>query len=930
MATNNYLQNDKTARLALFYGINNLHSGNGKLIREKIEILGSSQIKTLQLALGVGPVHAITKATYAKFDIPLSNVILHNDGDDPTDEFFPDDVAHPGASWANIRLPEGYSTEGNVEEVVLQVEGRLIADYNSAGSQTGFGYSKSPARLLGDATKLLEGSVAKIDWGAFAEYKAWCAETISVVRDGVTISIPRFELSLFFIPPFSLKAIFDRITQLTCSDWQEVKGKYRFIPAVNRDPDYTFDLSKVTRDFVFKSLKKSERPNGVIVSYRDIDDPFLEDAEPEIVKRDDLIEADDGIENFLPINAGVCNKSQAERVAHYWAKVRCDLLDFALNISGHPSSYKMLPGDIALLSHTTPDWTDKRVKIVKKLEREDRQNNSAGVEKFDAYRFNFQREPANPYSDTDHTPMVTREQSDRPSLLSPPPPIFYLTLSEQVRVLSDGSVDIAVVGVVEFGNYGFRQRGKVYWKKAGGAYEELRDIFSKEDNTAQFRKGELTVGDYYFKVVVYNDLGIKQTGTVYEFLIPCDGKDDAPNPVTGFSLTYKNGYYIGTFTKPNNLDIKQYNILDIGNNYLFSINSTYFTYQSPLPTVILKVEVEDTSGNKSTKVQAGTSIPYCVIDKGGVSTLDKVKLKIAGTPIGATHRKIEWSTHYDMSSPETPIIRELDDQILLTLDEISRTYSPTPQTVYVEVKHSLDGETTWTAASNRLTIQFYNELDFGVPEFDSVGELKTINGSWLIKIPDPVKNGFGSKTELILIDDNGFGILDGDHSASATTLNLQSWFRDLTTTFPESGRFVIQRDSSYFEICKYTSRDANHFYGLTRGLDGTTPLDFENGNGVWLIIYQDDPKGNTFPQLPVSAYAYFHARNGYRENGSDGWSPITFMGRLVGKIEQIADSVPDDSLVPPPATPPALPPDYEDPTNPIYDKYNRQREIDFF
>lgn len=922
MATNNYLQNDKTARLALFYGINNLHSGNGKVIREKIEILGSSQIKTLQIALGVGLLNAITKATYAKFDIPLSNVILHNDGDDPTDEFFPDDVAHPGASWANLRLPEGYSTEGNVEEVVLQVEGRLIADYNSAGSQTDFGYSKSPARLLGDATKLLEGSVAKIDWGAFAEYKSWCAETISVVRDGVTISIPRFELSLFFIPPFSLKAVFDRITQLTCSDWQEVKGKYRFIPAVNRDPDYTFDLSKVTQDFVFKALKKSERPNGVIVSYRDIDDPFLEDAEPVIVKRDALITADDGIENFLEINGGVCNKSQAERVANYWAKVRCDLLDFALNISGHPSSYKMLPADIALLSHTTPNWTNKRVKIVKKLEREDRQSNAAGIEKFDAYRFNFQLEPVNPYSDTDHTPLVTRDLTDRPSLLSPPPPIFYLTLSEQVRVLSDGSVDIAVVGAVEFGNYGFRQRGKVYWKKAGGVYEELRDIFSKEDNTAQFRKGGLTVGDYYFKVEVYNDIGLKQSGTIYDFLIPCDGKDDDPNPVNAFTLQYLNGYYIGKFTKPNELDIKQYNVYDGSNNFLFATNSTYFTYQSDKASLTLKVDVEDTSGNKSTKVSATGSISYAVIDKTGFATLDKVKLKIAGTPIGATHRKIEISINSDMSSPETAQVHDLSDQTLLTIDEVSRTYSETPQIKYIEVKHSLDGGTTWTAASNRLTIQFYNELEWGVPEFESTGELKVINGSWLIRIPEPNKNGSGYVPELILTDVDGFSILDGAHSATDTTINLNAGFRDISVTFPDSGRAVIQVDSSYFEIIAYTSRDANHLYGVTRGLDGTTPLDFPSGQGVSSIIYQRNPKSDMFPQLPNSADAYFHAKNAYRDNGSNGWSDIIYMGRLVGYIEQTADSIPDTPLTPPPPVLSTPDEDYTDPRNDKFVKLN--------
>ena len=321
---------DKTARLALAYGEHTIHSGNGKLTRHYARAVGSELQVTAQLALAAAPLSQIVRLAYDGADIAAQYYRFHKNsaGEAPGDDLFPGDVPHPGASWLNFQLPVGMAADNQPDKAVARVKCLEIADYNAAGGQVGFGYYANAARIAVDGIKRMTGNTNLVEFGAFDEYKAWCDEPITVTRDGAAVQVPRFETHVFFQPPFSLNQFLDRICQLTCSDWQWRRGKIRFMPSVARPASFNFDLSKVALNFRFQALTNKSRPNGVRVNYRSLDDALLKEADPVVVRRQHLLDQDGGIENFLEINGGVCRRDQAERLANYWAKVRCDLLDF--------------------------------------------------------------------------------------------------------------------------------------------------------------------------------------------------------------------------------------------------------------------------------------------------------------------------------------------------------------------------------------------------------------------------------------------------------------------------------------------------------------------------------------------------------------------------------------------------------------------------
>ncbi len=493
-----YDATDKSAKLALAFGEHAVHNGNGKLIRHEAVAVGSDLQVKFQTALGLGEWDSCVRLTYDGVDIPAQNFEFYPNGAPAgASALFPTDVAHAGAAHTNVNLPVGMSQDNDPDKMVGRFKTSKTADYDAAGNSIGFGYSTSPARAAAHAVKLLTGETSLIEFGSFDQYKSWCAGTIPITKDGVTVQIPRFELHAFFLPPFSLKQILDRICSLSCTDWQWRRGKIRFMPAVARSSEFTFDLSKLAIDFSFQTLTKKNRPNGIRVLWRDFDNALLKEADPIIIKRQNLIDADDGIENFYEFNAGVCRRSQAERLANYLAKIKCDLLDFA-QIRGSWKSYFVLPGDLVTLSHTTPDWTNKLCKVIKKVEDEDR-----GV----GYPFTVQLQPTNPYSDTDQTPLTTRTPVVG---LNPyaAPPLPVLTVQQDSALASDGSTVNSIAGTVNFGSFGFGQSARVYWMKPNGNYVFLTNLQPDSNNSAAFRVVDPPQGANWFKVIPVSELNV--------------------------------------------------------------------------------------------------------------------------------------------------------------------------------------------------------------------------------------------------------------------------------------------------------------------------------------------------------------------------------------------------------------------------------------
>lgn len=481
---------DKISRGSLCYGLATFHAGNGKFVRQA----GTRA----QLALGVGRYNGLRKLAYSGIDIPSQYYRFHNDGANPSDDYFPLDVPHLGWSWTNFEIPGAMGSENDLSKIVGIAECRKVADYNGSGGQVDLSWSQNAARIAVDGIKLFTGSPNYVDFGSYLEYKAFCDELISVNINGQNVQQERFKINLVFLlqQSITLEQFLNRVCELSCTDWQWSRGKIRFLPPTNanQQPKFDFSLTKVAQEFKFQAHTFKNRYNGVEVAWRDENDSLLREQQPIIVDR----RANNNVpKRFYTFDYGVGRKHQVERFAHCTARLRCDLPDYAF-IRGSWKSYHVLPGDVVTLSHPTADWTEKRCKVIKKNENEE-----SGI----GYNYSLQVQPSEPYSDTDTSPLVTRTAVIGANPYTPPPvPTFTLTPDSALG--ADGTNYNFIKGVVTFGTYGLKQRAKVYWMKPGGSYQEL-DTLEPLNNQAHFQAPNPPSGDNWFKVVAYSELGAK-------------------------------------------------------------------------------------------------------------------------------------------------------------------------------------------------------------------------------------------------------------------------------------------------------------------------------------------------------------------------------------------------------------------------------------
>lgn len=503
-----YYKQDKTQKLARPYGVHAIHSGNGKLIESEATANGSSVNIKARLALGESSLSEVERLTYDGIDIAAANWNFYKDSGlvTPASTMFPTRALSAGASFIDYQLPPGMNVDGQPDKAVARVKCLEIADYNAQGTQIGFGYSNNAARVAADAIIHLTDEPGLIEWAAWADFKAFTAGNITITVDGANVQAARFPLNFFLIPPFDLEHFLDRVCQLTCSDWIWANGKIRFLPAIDRAASFAFTPSNLSRAYKFQAVAGDAKFNGVRVSWRDENSPLLIEQKPiEIDRRASQNEP----ENFYEINAATCRRDVAERIGYFNARVKCDLNDFAF-LRSSPAAYPVLPGDIVTVTHPTPAWTNKRCKVLKKTEREDRETKE-GEEVFKGYGVYVRLDPTNPYSDTDTTPLVTRQAV---AGLNPyaAPPVPTMTFLQQIYTGRNGVIERQIIVNVQFGAFGFSQRGKVLWAKPGQGYQFYNDLTPDAANQSTFVVPNAPAGDNFFKVIAYSDLGVQQSG----------------------------------------------------------------------------------------------------------------------------------------------------------------------------------------------------------------------------------------------------------------------------------------------------------------------------------------------------------------------------------------------------------------------------------
>lgn len=498
-----YNPQSKSNRLVRGYGTLSFNS-EGKIILMEESAAGSGRSVKGRMILGESRFHAIEKVTYDQSDIPNQFWNLYTESGDVNEAatIFPTYQLNPGASIIDFNLPPEMAQDGQLNKIVVKAECLEIADYNALGNQIDFGFSADAGRVCADGLIYLSGDEDILEWQSWYEWAQWTRGLITITRDGQQIQVPRFPLNIGLIPPYDWGHFLDRVCQLTCSDWVEVRGgKIRMISPEDRPLSFDLNTSRSKKGFRFQPLNDDDLYNGVIVVWRDINSPLLTQGKPVIFDRraDPTTEP----ENFFQINAGACRQDVAERLGSFWARRKCDMPDYAF-IRGTRKTYPILPADVGAVSNPGLGWVNERCRVVRKLEKEGREN-PRGIERFKGYGILIQKEPQPPYSDTDFTPLVTRQPV---AGLNPfaEPPTPALEVSINAVDVADGSLANVAEGLVTFGNFGFPQTANIMWKKPGGTWKFYRSI-TPDSNVATFSASPLAAGTHQFRAVAVSQYG---------------------------------------------------------------------------------------------------------------------------------------------------------------------------------------------------------------------------------------------------------------------------------------------------------------------------------------------------------------------------------------------------------------------------------------
>lgn len=328
-----------------------------------------------------------------------------------------------------------------------------------------------------------------------------------IANTGLLRDIKRFECGLFFIPPYDLAQSLDRICQISCADWQWSglgtgtyrNDKIRFMSPATRTPVFTLNLAETGMgSFQTFPVDRRNRPNQIIVNFRDRDDEFLSEGQPVILDRDQLQIDDKQVKPFN-IDGGTMYRSQAQRCASFYARVLCDL-DQMANMIASPKSYHVLPGDVVFVTNDTPDWEDVQFMVRRKEEN---------VEGNIGDLLGMQLYTPGMYSDTDYSPLPRALPAPRVDPFIPPPIVSNVVLSQRDTIAPNG-LFIFLHGEVQFAVFRNPQIGRVWWFPPGGSgYEPTHITLIPDPITLQasFELPGALSGLHKIKVVTESSLG---------------------------------------------------------------------------------------------------------------------------------------------------------------------------------------------------------------------------------------------------------------------------------------------------------------------------------------------------------------------------------------------------------------------------------------
>lgn len=639
---------DLESRLAVAHG---RHAVTGTRTKHRVEFVGTEKQVTVQMALGLTGTSrwdACEGLFYDGEDIAPENYRFHPGGDiDTLDDLFPDDTLHPGVAYINVRLPVGMADDNQPEKLVGVYRCLRVANYNSSGQQidasgtvvsgltsNAYFYSADPALVAADyIIRLGKRNTARILWPDWTAWRDFNATPISeTLPDNTTRTIPRFEAHLFFVPPFAVSTALDKIAEVSCADWQKANGKLRFMSPAARSPVFTFNLAEIgEKSFKTYPKDRRERYNQVKVLFRDLDSPNLAQADPPaVINRTALQDLEGGLKRPLEIQGGSMRRSQAQRVASFYARTRIDLDQYA-EIKGSPKSYRVLPADAIRVTHDVPDWVDINFKIIDKEKGAGSADASSSL--------SLQLYSPNSYSDTDHSPLTRPLPGAHFSEFAAPPAAASVTLSEDGNLQADGTFLSILRGGVTFGNFIGDQRGRV-WLARPEDYSpasQPTDAQYKATNLeitphpvtseAAFEIRGVGLGKHFIKVTTESLLGVGGGLTAaFSYYYIIQGKITPPGSPLNLRATYDpvTNEIVWDWDAPPDLDVKNYRITD-GNGAVLvgAWPLQQWRQKATAPSHTIRVYALNTSGHLSDEYAEATfSVPAPATPQNFALTFD--------------------------------------------------------------------------------------------------------------------------------------------------------------------------------------------------------------------------------------------------------------------------------------------------------------------